>query len=129
MKRSLLNLAFATLALTAFVLPARAQTKGDIPVQNNDKADPATNASKNTRAKAIAARSAAKAKAKAEALAKALDINRATKDELVKGLSVAPATADAIIAKRPYKTKADLIGKGVLSEGAYQGLRERVAVK
>ena len=88
-----------------------------------------TKAEQEARAKAREKRVQARAKANAEALAKAVDINRATKDELMKILGLVPEAADTLIAKRPYKTKEDLVSKGALPMAAYRSLRKRVAVK
>jgi len=71
----------------------------------------------------------AKAKAEAEAKAKAVDINHATKEELKKLPGITDAYADAIIAKRPYKSKADLVTRNVIPNGLFQGLRKQVAAK
>ncbi len=70
-----------------------------------------------------------RAKAAAEAKAKAVDINRATKEELKKLPGMTDAYAAAIIAKRPYQTKADLVTKHALPLGIYQGMRKQVVVK
>ncbi len=70
-----------------------------------------------------------RAKADAEAKAKAVDINHATKDELRKLPGITDAYAAAIIAKRPYKVKADLVVKNVIPFALYQSLRKKVAAK
>ena len=90
------------------------------------RAAQAANAAK---AKALQKRRAAQAKAKADAEAKAIDINRASKAELKKLPGITDAYADAIIAKRPYKTKAELVTKNVLPMGVYQTIHEQVAAK
>ena len=105
---------------------AWAQAQGD---ETPAPKKPLPKAEQEARAKAREKRLQAKAKADAEALAKAVDINRATKEELMKSLGLAPAAADTLIAKRPYKTKEDLVSKGALPAAAYHGLRKRVAVK
>lgn len=70
-----------------------------------------------------------RAKADAAARAKATDINRASREELLKLPGMTPAYADAVIAKRPYKVKADLVVKGAIPEALYLALRKQVAVK
>jgi DNA uptake protein ComE-like DNA-binding protein len=90
---------------------------------------PLPKAEQEARARAREKRLQAKAKAKAEAEALAVDINRATKEELMKKLGLMPEAADSVIAKRPYKTKEDLVTKNALPMAAYQALRKRVAVK
>ena len=65
--------------------------------------------------------------AKAEKVEKAtmakIDINSATKEELMKLPGVGDATADKIIAGRPYKTKAELSSKKVLGSKSYAKIR------
>ncbi len=90
---------------------------------------PASKAQQEAKAKAREKRLAAKAKTDAEAKAKAVDLNRATKEELSKLPGITSATADAIIAKRPYKSKADLVTKSVIPMGTYQAIRKLVAAK
>lgn len=83
----------------------------------------------NAKAKAAARKAAARTKAEAEQKAKAVDINRASKAELKKVPGITDAYADAIIANRPYRTKADLVTKNVLPLGTYQSLRKQIAAK
>jgi len=75
------------------------------------------------------ARAKARAKADAEARKKAVDINRASKEELLKLKDLTPAMADAIIAKRPYKSKAELVTKNAISQGTYLIISKQVAAK
>jgi DNA uptake protein ComE-like DNA-binding protein len=81
------------------------------------------------KAKAREKRVQAKAKASAEAKAKAVDINHATKEELKALPGITDAYAEAIVAKRPYKSKADLVTKNVIPLGVFQGVRKQVAAK
>lgn len=70
-----------------------------------------------------------RARADADAKAKAVDINHANKAELMKLPGITDAYAAAIIAKRPYKVKADLVVKNVIPFALYQSLRRKVAAK
>lgn len=72
---------------------------------------------------------AAKAKPKASAPAKLVDINRAGKAELKRLPGVGDAEADKIIAGRPYLSKADLVTRGILPAGVYDGLKKHVMAK
>jgi competence protein ComEA len=81
------------------------------------------------KAKAREKKAKERAKAEAEAKAKAVDINRATKEELKKLPGITDAYADAIIAKRPYKSKAELVTKNAIPLGPYQIIRKQVAAK
>jgi DNA uptake protein ComE-like DNA-binding protein len=80
-------------------------------------------------AKARAKRAEAKAKADAEAKAKAVDVNHATLEELKKLPGVTDAYAAGIIAKRPYKSKAELVSKDAIPNGLFQTIRKLVAAK
>jgi DNA uptake protein ComE-like DNA-binding protein len=71
----------------------------------------------------------ARAKADATAKARATDINHASKAELKKLPGMTDAYADAIIAHRPYKTKADLVVKKAIPLDLYQTFRKQVAVR
>ena len=66
---------------------------------------------------------------KAAAEVKAVDINHASKAELKKLPGMTDAYADAIITKRPYKTKAELVIKNAIPMALFQTLRKQVAIK
>ncbi len=57
---------------------------------------------------------------------KPVDINHATKEEIGFMLGVDLGLASRIVANRPYRTKADLVVKKVLSMEQFQALRKRV---
>lgn len=69
---------------------------------------------------------AAAAPAKAEAL---LDINTASRDELMKLKGVGDARADAIIKGRPYKGKNELLDKKIVPENVYNDIKEKIIAK
>jgi competence protein ComEA len=58
-----------------------------------------------------------------------IDINSATKEELMKLPGVGDATADKIIAGRPYKTKAELSSKKIVGPKAYAKIRSQIIAK
>ena len=89
----------------------------------------AAQASNAAKAKAKAQERQKAAKARAEAEARALDLNRASKAELKKLPGITDAYADAIIAKRPFKTKAELVTWKVLPMEVYQAIHDQVAAK
>ena len=104
------------------------------PAQEEDvpsKKKTISKAAQESKAKAAEQRRAArlKAKAKADAAAKATDINHASLAQLKALPGITEAYANAIIAKRPYKSKAELVTKAAIPMGVYQTLHERVAVK
>ena len=60
--------------------------------------------------------------------AKMVDLNNATKAELMTLPSVGEAEAAKIIANRPYISKVDLVTKAGLPEGLYVAVRHKVVV-
>jgi len=69
---------------------------------------------------------AAAAPAKAEAQ---LDINTASRDELMKLKGVGDARADAIIKGRPYKGKNELLDKKIVPENVYNDIKDKIIAK
>ena len=147
MNKNIVKVIFALLLGCACATGSFAQEE-DAPAPKNstskateDKQDKDAKAKRLERKRAVQAANAAKAKAakekqraaqakaRAEAEAKAIDLNRASKADLKKLPGMTDAYADAIIAKRPYKTKAELVTKNVLHMGVYQGLHDQVAAK
>ncbi|MFM2068360.1 MAG: hypothetical protein RLZZ584_3269 [Pseudomonadota bacterium] len=55
-----------------------------------------------------------------------VDINRASRADLMKLPGIGAAQADAIVAGRPYMTKADLATRKVLPTGVYLSLRRAI---
>lgn len=60
---------------------------------------------------------------------KTLDLNSATEDDLTGLPGIGPREAKKIIKSRPYKDAHDLVTKKVLSESAYEKLKEDVRVE
>ena len=58
-----------------------------------------------------------------------LDINTATDVQLVGLPNISEADAKRIIEDRPYATTLELLTKGVLSETAYEAIKDDIAVK
>ena len=58
-----------------------------------------------------------------------IDLNSATKDDLMKLPGVGDATADKIIAARPFKTKAELLTKKIVTRAEYAKIRTHVIAK
>jgi DNA uptake protein ComE-like DNA-binding protein len=66
------------------------------------------------------------AEKKAEAM---LDLNSASRDELMKLKGVGDARADAIIKGRPYKGKNDLLDRKIVPENVYNDIKDKIIAK
>lgn len=60
---------------------------------------------------------------------KLVDINSATKAELMKLQGISDADADKIIAGRPYLTKAHLVTHNIISASVYHSLKTKIIAK
>jgi DNA uptake protein ComE-like DNA-binding protein len=58
-----------------------------------------------------------------------VDINRASEDDLASLPGISKAEARKIIEGRPYRSKDDLVNKGVISESDYAKIRDRVTAR
>lgn len=58
-----------------------------------------------------------------------VDLNGATREELMKVDGITDAIADKIIAARPLKGRADLVGKKLVTKAEYSKIRMHVTVK
>jgi competence protein ComEA len=85
-------------------------------------------AAQDAKTKAWEQKAKARAKADSAAKARAIDVNHATKAELKRIPGMTDAYVDAIIAKRPYKVKEELVTKQVIPNALYQTLRKQVKV-
>jgi len=119
---------FLVLALLASTLSiANAQTSSSAgtsaaPKSGAAKSASATEAKSADQAKSSASSATKETKKEAEAKASEMakyDLNTASKDELMKIPGIGAATADKIVAGRPWKQKSDLIHKGVMNKAMY----------
>ena len=119
MKRTLsvLTLLVATSALVASMAFA----------QGSPAATPATPAAPAKTTAPAAAKSEKKSMAKASAAM--IDINSASKEDLMKLAGIGDATAEKIIAGRPYTSKAQLESKGIVTKAQYAKIRAHVTAK
>ena len=62
------------------------------------------------------------------AAGKRLDINSATADQLDSLPGIGPVRSKAIVAGRPYADLSDLVTKKVLTQGVFDGVKDRIAL-
>lgn len=70
-------------------------------------------------------KSAASAKSSAHASSK-IDINSASKDELMTLSGIGDATAQKIIANRPYRAKNELVSKKIVPKSTYEKIKDQI---
>jgi DNA uptake protein ComE-like DNA-binding protein len=105
---TLATLAATALSLGLLVSPSMAQTPQTAPAAKSDKMAPAPS-------KMAPAAKDAK-----------IDINTATKDELMAFKGIGDKYSDKIIAGRPYARKDQLVSKNILPEATYKKIEAQV---
>ncbi len=134
MKRFTMSIALVAFvaALAAPLAFAQGSTPSTTPSSSPAPVAEQTKAEKSEAAKTMKAEKTVR-HAKAEKVENAtmakIDINTATKDELMKLPGVGDAIADKIIAGRPYKTKGALATQKILGPKAYAKIRSQIIAK
>ncbi len=82
-----------------------------------------------TQAKKPAQNSSARAKPAKKQKQLIVDINRASKAQLMKLADVDEKLAEKIIAGRPYRSKADLVTRSIIPRGTYEANRRNIVAK
>lgn len=60
---------------------------------------------------------------------KAVDLNKASKDELLALPGFTPEKADKVIATRPFASPDQLVSRGILSQSQFEKIKTKVLVK
>ena len=122
MSRIRLNsVVLGALALTLAVAPAMSMAAtSPVPASGSPQ--------KSAPAKAAPHSHATHAKSAMHASAK-LDLNTATREELMKLPGIGEALADKIIAARPFTAKSELLSKSILTKAEYAKVASKVVAK
>lgn len=116
------TLFFSLFAIALIAIGGQAAAENSPPTQAG-----ATESAPNVFPKSSPERKAQFAKERrAIAKIKPVDINNASKASLMKLKWIDAATADKLIANRPYLSKAQLVEKGVIGDGPYGALKHQI---
>lgn len=123
-KRYLVLSILLALALIAF--PATAQTttqsQGDQAKSSMQSAGTATKSA----AKDVGSATESGTKAAADKVTGKIDINSASKDDLMKLPGIGDAISAKIIAGRPYNTKRDLLTRKIVNQSTYDKITDKI---
>lgn len=119
------------LLATALLLPSAASLAADQKPETTAKPAAVTSSAKLSQEQARTKKPVTPANIKAaqQAAAKLVDINSASKAELMKLPGVSDADADKIVAGRPYLTKTRLVTKNIVAMDVYQNISKLVIAK
>jgi DNA uptake protein ComE-like DNA-binding protein len=123
MKKSLSILAVCAFVV-AFAVAANAQTSG-----STEPAKPAEPAKAAAPATTTAPKAHSSSSTKSHESKPQVDLNSASKEDLMKLPGIGDATADKIIAGRPWKSKNELVSKNVCTKANYDKFHTMVIAK
>jgi DNA uptake protein ComE-like DNA-binding protein len=110
------------LILALVALPAAAQTQGD----QSKSAIQSAGSSTKSAAKDVGSATKSGTLAATDKVTGKIDINSASKDDLMKLDGVGEAISAKIIANRPYKTKRDLLTRKILNHSTYDKITDKI---
>lgn len=113
-------------ALAIFTLPVMAQSSGAQPSGKSPSAATGTQSSTGTQSTTSTTSSKASKSSSKSSSSDKLDINTATADQLKTLPGIGDATAQKIIAGRPYHAKNDLVNKKILTESQYAAVKDQI---
>jgi DNA uptake protein ComE-like DNA-binding protein len=145
------NLVFASMVAGMLALPLLAAAQGSSPSTPSDASKPAQAAASTQSTPAASAQSAAPAsgmsaqsmgstqsasassksssKSSHHSSSSKVDLNTATREQLAKVPGIDEATADKIIAARPFKSKNELVSKKIVTQAEYSKFSAHVIAK
>ena len=123
----------AAVALTQGTSPASGGGMSD-PATSPTKSTPSSQTSSETKATPASQTSAAythpmKHTSKMMSKRSVIDLNSASKEQLMKLPGIGAGTAEKIIAARPFKSRAQLVSKNLVSKSEYHKIRASVTAK
>ena len=129
------NLIAGTLVAGWLALPLLAAAQGSSGASSGAPAEPSAQSA--TQAQAAPSQPAATpakstsstSKSSTHSSAPKVDLNSASRQELMKVPGIGDATADKIIAARPFKAKSELVNKKIVTEAQYKKLSAHVIAK